>query len=50
MSGQVRYGLPMTAAHQLSAVTLPATSGANIRLGDLWSEATTVLVFLRHYG
>ena len=45
MSERVRYGLTMTAAHQLSSVTLPATNGTTIRLGDLWSEATTVLVF-----
>ena len=44
------FGLTMTAAHQLSSVTLPATNGTTIRLGDLWSESTTVLVFLRHYG
>jgi hypothetical protein len=35
---------------QLAAVTLPDQNDERYRLGDLWHEQPTVLVFLRHFG
>lgn len=34
----------------LADLKLPDSRGQQHRLGDLWSEHTAVLVFLRHYG
>jgi hypothetical protein len=34
----------------LAGVTLPESSGGEVRLGDLWKDRPTVLVWLRHYG
>jgi peroxiredoxin len=35
---------------ELADVTLPDQDGNDHRLGDLWTEQTVVLVWLRHYG
>jgi len=34
----------------LSQLELPDSTGAPRQLGSFWSERTTVLVFLRHFG
>ena len=34
----------------LAGITLPDSEGHEVRLGDLWQDRTTVLVWLRHYG
>jgi hypothetical protein len=34
----------------LSSISLPDSTGTARRLGDLWREQETVLVFLRHFG
>lgn len=39
-----------TVAAALADIELPDTDGERVRLGALWQERTTVLVFLRHYG
>lgn len=36
--------------HELENATILDTAGASQRLGDLWGERPTVLVFLRHFG
>jgi hypothetical protein len=35
---------------KLGEARLPDSSGTAHRLGDLWQDRTTVLVFLRHFG
>jgi prostamide/prostaglandin F2alpha synthase len=37
-------------ADALADVVLEDSSGAEVRLGDLWEDKPAVLVFLRHYG
>jgi hypothetical protein len=37
-------------ADALADVVLEDSSGAEVRLGDLWADQPAVLVFLRHYG
>ena len=37
-------------ADELADFVLPDHRGADVRLGDLWSEGPAVLVWLRHYG
>jgi hypothetical protein len=37
-------------ADALEDVVLEDSSGAEVRLGDLWADRPAVLVFLRHYG
>jgi len=39
-----------SAAQALADLYLPDTTGRTHRLGDLWSDRTVVLAFLRHYG
>jgi hypothetical protein len=34
----------------LAPIALPDADGRDIRLGSLWEEHPTVLIFLRHYG
>jgi hypothetical protein len=34
----------------LAPIVLPDTTGAPLRLGDLWAGRPAVVVFLRHYG
>lgn len=34
---------------ELAALELPTTDGEVVRLGDLWRERTSVVVWLRHY-
>jgi hypothetical protein len=34
----------------LSAVELSDSTGTSHRLGDVWNNTPTVLVFLRHFG
>ena len=40
----------MSAARMLSSMVLSDDAGRERRLGDFWSDAPAVLVFLRHYG
>jgi hypothetical protein len=40
----------MDTALQLADISLPDSSGADVRLGDLWQEMPAVVVWLRHYG
>jgi len=35
---------------KLSGITLPDADQRPVRLGELWSNAPAVVVFLRHYG
>jgi hypothetical protein len=37
-------------ASAIADVVLQDSTGADVRLGDLWAERPAVLVFLRHYG
>jgi hypothetical protein len=37
-------------ARALADTNLPDPDGTDYRLGDLWSGAPVVLVFLRHFG
>ncbi len=37
-------------ASALADITLPAAAGGDVRLGDLWSDRTAILVHLRHFG
>jgi hypothetical protein len=39
-----------TLADGLRHLVLPDEEGRDVRLGDLWRDATAVLVWLRHYG
>ncbi len=39
-----------TVAAALAEISLPDTDSRMIRLGSLWAEGPTVVVFLRHYG
>ncbi len=39
-----------TLSATLAPIGLPDSDGQEIRLGTLWEERRTVLVFLRHYG
>ncbi len=39
-----------TLSAKLSPITLPNTTGEDIRLGSLWEDRRAVIVFLRHYG
>ena len=39
-----------TYASALAPIELPDPDGQTVRLGTLWEEGPTVLVFLRHYG
>lgn len=34
----------------LAAATVLDERGSPVRLGDLWKDRTTVLVFVRHFG
>jgi hypothetical protein len=35
---------------RLADISLPDSEGNQVRLGSIWAEAPTVMVFLRHYG
>jgi hypothetical protein len=37
-------------ADGLADLVLQDSAGADVRLGDLWTDRPAVLVFLRHYG
>jgi hypothetical protein len=37
-------------ADKLAEIVLPDHESHDVRLGDLWSEGTAALVWLRHYG
>jgi hypothetical protein len=38
-------------AERLKPIELvDSTSGRPVRLGDLWSDRTALLIFLRHFG
>ena len=39
-----------TCASALAPIELKDPDGQAVRLGTLWEEGPTVLVFLRHYG
>ena len=41
---------PPTDARALEDLVLRDWRGADVRLGDVWSENPALLVFLRHYG
>jgi hypothetical protein len=41
---------PPARADALADVVLQDSTGAEVRLGDLWADRPVVLVFLRHYG
>jgi hypothetical protein len=48
-------GMPRTEPHPdlataLADITLPAASGDDVRLGDLWADRPAILVHLRHFG
>jgi hypothetical protein len=36
--------------NRLEAVSLPDADGQEHRLGELWADRPTILVFLRHFG
>ncbi len=40
----------MSVATALSNIEVLDLSGAPVRLGTVWQDQTTVLVFIRHYG
>ena len=40
----------MNVAHTLAPVQASDLDGSPVRLGTLWEDGTTVLVFLRHFG
>ena len=42
--------MSQTLSASLADISLPDTSGREVRLGSLWHEGPAVLVFLRHYG
>jgi hypothetical protein len=37
-------------AEKLAPIVLPEATGGEVRLGSLWENGPTVIVFLRHYG
>ena len=39
-----------TPADGLAEIVLPDQESHDVRLGDLWSERPTALIWLRHYG
>jgi prostamide/prostaglandin F2alpha synthase len=41
---------PPERADALAEIVLLDHDGREVRLGDLWSERTVALVWLRHYG
>jgi hypothetical protein len=41
---------PPKRADALADIVLLDHDGRDVRLGDLWSERTVALVWLRHYG
>lgn len=41
---------PPARADALAQLALPDHEGNEVRLGELWRERPTVLVWLRHYG
>jgi hypothetical protein len=41
---------PPERADELAGIVLKDQDGADVRLGDLWSEQPAALVWLRHYG
>lgn len=41
---------PRDLAARLAPLTLPEADGGTVALGDLWAEASVVLVHLRHFG
>lgn len=41
---------PPERADELAEIVLRDHTGANVRLGGLWTEGPAALVFLRHYG
>lgn len=40
----------MKTSSELDDLVLPASDGTEVRLGDLWTDRTVVVVWLRHYG
>jgi hypothetical protein len=34
----------------LEALSLPSADGETVRLGDLWTGRSVILVFFRHFG
>ena len=40
----------MSIAARLAPIVPPDADGQPVRLGSLWADAPTALVFLRHYG
>ena len=42
--------MPLERADDLADIVLPDQDGTDVRLGDLWSQRPTAIVWLRHYG
>jgi len=39
-----------TFSSRLAEISLPDSDGKQLRLGSLWADRPSVIVFLRHYG
>jgi len=39
-----------TVSAHLAPISLPDTSGNQIKLGSLWANRPAVVIFLRHWG
>ena len=53
--GQLRavsreWGMQQSLSERLASIVLPDCDERLVRLGSLWEDGPTVLVFLRHYG
>jgi hypothetical protein len=50
ISSRKQQTRPPERADALAKIALPDQDGREVRLGDLWAERPTALVWLRHYG
>jgi len=50
ISKERQHTRPPERADALADLVLLDHDGREVRLGDLWSERTVALVWLRHYG
>jgi len=42
--------MPETFSSKLAPLELPDLEGKSVRLGQLWSEQSAIVAFLRHWG
>lgn len=42
--------MAQTLSGRLAGISLPNTDSSPVKLGSLWADRPSVVVFLRHYG